>query len=124
MSYKVVVTDEAGCTGEDIVTIYAKKDRPVFVPTGFTPNGDTQNDRLLVHARKDIELNVLYYRIFDRWGELLFEANDFQPNDPAFGWDGTFRGEELNGGVYIWHVGVEYIDGLQEDFKGSTTLIK
>ena len=124
VSYKVIVTDEAGCTGEDIITIYAKKDRPVFVPTGFTPNGDSQNDRLMVHARKDIDLNVLYYRVFDRWGELLFEVNDFQPNDPAFGWDGTFRGEDLNGGVYIWHVGVEYIDGLQEDFKGSTTLIR
>jgi gliding motility-associated-like protein len=123
-SFSVIVTDETGCTGEDIVTLYAKKNRPVLVPTGFSPNGDNQNDLLLVHAREDIALDVLYYRIFDRWGELLFEVNDFQPNDPAFGWDGTFRGEPLNSGVYLWHVGVKYIDGLEEDFKGHTTLIR
>lgn len=124
VSFKVIVTDETGCEGEDIVTIYAKKNRPILVPTGFSPNGDNQNDVLMVHARNDIEMNITSYRIFDRWGEQVFEATDFQPNDPVYGWDGTFRGEAVNAGVFIWHVEVEYIDGLKEEFKGHTTLIR
>lgn len=123
-SVRVVVTDETGCTGEDIVNVYATKNRPILVPTGFSPNDDSQNDRLIVHARDNIELNIVYYRIFDRWGEILYEATDFQPNDPTFGWDGTFRGELLNSGTFIWAVGVEYRDGLQEEFRGHTNLIR
>jgi gliding motility-associated-like protein len=124
VSYRVIVTDETGCTGEDLVTIYAKKNRPVLVPTGFTPNGDGNNDLLMVLARSDIRLTIEHFRIFDRWGELVFEARDFQPNDPAFGWDGLFRGEELNDGVFIWDIQVEYVDGLKETFQGHTTLIR
>lgn len=124
VSFKLAVTDSDGCTGEGIVTLYPKKDRPVFVPTGFTPNGDGSNDRLLVHARDGLEATVLYFRVFDRWGELLFESGGFEPNDETMGWDGAFRGQPVQGGVYIWHVGVEFTDGAREEFTGNTTLIK
>ena len=123
-SIKVTVTDENGCSGEDIVTVYPRKERPVFVPSGFSPNGDGNNDRLLVHAREDLEAQVLYFRVFDRWGELLHEANQFEPNDENAGWDGTFRGQPAPGGVYIWHLGVEFADGNREEFSGHATLIR
>ncbi|MCB0555143.1 MAG: choice-of-anchor L domain-containing protein [Phaeodactylibacter sp.] len=121
---RLEVTDEDGCTGEDLVTVYPKKNRPVFVPTGFTPNGDNNNDLLLVHARKGVEMTILYFRVYDRWGELLFEAPDFTPNDPNIGWDGTFRGEPVQAGVYLWHIGVEFSDRTREEFTGQTTLIR
>ena len=124
VSIKVTVSDEKGCTGEDIVTVYPRKERPVFVPTGFTPNDDGNNDRLLVHAKEDIQILVLYFRIYDRWGELLFETNQFEPNDNNYSWDGTFRGQPVQGGVYIWHIGVEFVDGNREEFTGQTTLIR
>lgn len=123
-SIELTVTDSDGCTGKDIVTVYPQKDRPIFVPTGFTPNGDSSNDRLLVHAKEDIEILVLYFRIYDRWGELLFESGEFSPNDEGRGWDGTFRGQPVQGGVYIWHVGVEFVDGNKEEYSGHTTLIR
>lgn len=123
-SLKLVVTDEGGCIGEDIVTVYPQKDRPVFVPTGFTPNEDGNNDRLLVHAREDIQARIRYFRVYDRWGELLFEANEITPNDEQAGWDGTFRGKPVQAGLYIWHLGVEFVDGNREEFSGSTTLIR
>ncbi len=123
-SLKLVVTDADGCTGEDIVTVYPQKDRPVFVPTGFTPNEDGNNDRLLVHAREDIPIRIRYFRVYDRWGELLFEANEITPNDEQAGWDGVFRGQPAQAGLYIWHIGVEFVDGNREEFSGSTTLIR
>jgi len=124
VSYSVIVTDETGCTGEDLVTLYARKNRPVVVPTGFTPNGDGNNDILMVHAREDIKLTVTYFRVFDRWGELVFEVEEFLPNNPAFGWNGLFRDEPLNDGVFVWDIQVEYVDGLKENFKGHTTLVR
>lgn len=124
LSLKLLVTDGDGCTGEDIVTVYPQKDRPVFVPSGFTPNDDGNNDRLLVHAKEDIEMLVLYFRVYDRWGELLYEAREFEPNDKGFGWDGAFRGQPAQAGVYIWHIGLEFVDGVQEEYSGSTTLIR
>jgi gliding motility-associated-like protein len=123
-SIRVIVTDIAGCTGEDIMTLYARKFRPLEVPTGFTPNGDGNNDILNVLAREDIEVDILTFRIFDRWGELVFERNDIQPNQPAEGWDGDYRGAPAQPGVYLWMVEVEYADGLTEVFKGQTTLIR
>ncbi|MCB9274915.1 MAG: choice-of-anchor L domain-containing protein [Lewinellaceae bacterium] len=124
VTVRLVVTDEDGCTGTSLVTVYPKKDRPIFVPTGFTPNGDNHNDLLLVHARSDVEMTISFFRVYDRWGELLFEISDFMPNDPAMGWDGNFREAPAQAGLYIWHVGVEFPDHSREEFTGQTTLIR
>jgi gliding motility-associated-like protein len=121
---RLVVTDERGCQGEGFVNVYARKDRPILVPTGFTPNGDGNNDILLPHAREGVELLILAFRVYDRWGERLFEAIDMLPNEPAHGWDGTFRGQPVQPGVYIWEAVVEYPDRERQSFKGNTTLIR
>lgn len=122
VSYKVVVTDENGCTDEDVLNIYINKERKVFVPTGFTPNGDDTNDMLLVHGPS--ETKVLMFRVFDRWGEMMYETGEFQVNDPTVGWNGMFRGKMASGGAYIWYLEVEYVDGETEVLKGSTNLIR
>lgn len=121
-SFTLRVTDENGCSDEDIITIFAKKSNPVFVPTGFTPNSDGSNDRLLVHGKEGIV--VRHFAIYDRWGELLYEARDFEVNDPNIGWDGAFKGKPMNGGVFIWRLEVEFEDGNLEVFNGGTTLIR
>lgn len=124
MSFQLVVTDEAGCEAEDILTVFVSKNNPVFVPTGFTPNGDGTNDRLLVHSRQGDDIKVLAFRIFDRWGETVFEDGGFVTNSTDRGWDGSFRQQPMNPGVYIWQLQVEYPDGNTAFFKGSTTLIR
>ena len=55
---------------------------------------------------------------------MIFERKDIQPNQPAEGWDGDYRGAPAQPGVYLWVVEVEYADGLTEVFKGQTTLIR
>lgn len=122
VSYKITVIDENGCEDEDIVTIYVSKERKVFVPTGFTPNDDGSNDLLLVHGPSDTK--VLFFRIYDRWGELVYEASEFQVGDSTQGWNGQFRNKEMGSGSYIWYLDVEYADGETETLKGSSTLIR
>lgn len=121
--YTVSGYDSNGCEAEDQIRITVEKPRTVLVPTGFTPNGDQTNDRLIVHGLEGTTVKV--FRIFDRWGELLYERFNFPVNDPAEGWDGTFRGEPLNNGVYIWYLEAIYpFDQVEQRFRGQTTLIR
>lgn len=120
--YQLYGIDENGCEDTDKVHVYVRKDRVVLVPTGFTPNGDGMNDRLAVHGKRGTMVRL--FRVYDRWGELLFQNRDFPVNDPTAGWDGDFRGQEASSGVYIWHLIVEYEDGMEESFQGETTLIR
>lgn len=122
VSYKVTVIDENGCESDDIITVYITKERKVFVPTGFTPNGDGANDLLLIHGPSDTE--VRSFQVFDRWGEKVFEDTGFNVNNRTRGWNGMFRNKEMGTGSYIWYLEVEYSDGEREVLKGSTTLIR
>jgi gliding motility-associated-like protein len=72
----------------------------VDVPTAFTPNGDGINDIIYVDGWGIRKLN--YFRIYNRWGELLFESNDIK-----IGWDGTYKGVPQNMETYVWQVSVE-----------------
>ncbi len=120
--YTVVAEDSRGCSGEATVEVTVNKARQVLVPTAFTPNGDGNNDLLLVHGVPGTE--VLKYKVFDRWGSLLFENGDFMINDPVEGWNGTYRNERLTSGVYIWQVTIRYQDGEEKTVSGSTTLLR
>ena len=99
-----------------------EKPRRVFVPTGFTPNDDLNNDRLLVHGQ--LTAHVLDFRVYDRWGELVFEQKDFALNDVTAGWDGNFRGNPMDPGIYVWVLEVLFMDGAKEVLQGNTTLIR
>lgn len=120
--YELYGMDERGCEATDKVTIVVQKIREVAVPTGFTPNGDGMNDLLRVHGLDGTKVTM--FRIYDRWGELIYDFGGFMVNDANNGWDGTFRGKPMNSGVYIWYLEVEYIDGMTEALHGQTTLIR
>ncbi|MEZ4920669.1 MAG: gliding motility-associated C-terminal domain-containing protein [Saprospiraceae bacterium] len=121
-TFTVYVEDANGCEASDQLTIFVDKPRRIFVPTGFTPNGDFANDKLLVHGQESAR--ILEFQVYDRWGELVYSASDFQPNDTSIGWDGNFRGKPMNPGVYVWVLEAEYLDGTKETFSGNTTLIR
>ncbi len=122
--YTVTVTDDNGCTATEDVEIIVPRERQVFVPGGFTPNGDSVNDVLMVHGKTGTR--VLTFRVYDRWGELMFRADDYDINtaESAFVWNGDFKGKPMNSAVFVWYVEVEYIDGRQESFEGNTTLLR
>lgn len=122
MDVRVRVIDGAGCIADDHLMLVVEKDFVVVVPTGFTPNADGRNDRLLVHGRPDIR--IVRWEIFDRWGEQVFLDTDFLVNDTERGWDGNYRGRPLNGGVFLWQAEVEYPDGRRDTVNGQTTLIR
>lgn len=123
-TYFLQITDANGCKGESRVKISVEKPRGVYVPTAFSPNGDSANDLLLIHGKSLQVRNILIFRIYDRWGELVYQDQNFNVNDTSRGWDGLFRGNACDPGVYVWHLEAEYADGFKEVLSGSVTLVK
>lgn len=122
IDYEVVVTDGDGCTAEDRMRVSVRKIREVAVPTGFTPNGDNRNDVLIVHGRPGTQ--VVNFVVFDRWANVLYEANDFEVNDVSMGWNGMVNDQPANGGVYLYKLVIRYDDDSEEVLSGETTLIR
>ncbi|MDP2176870.1 MAG: gliding motility-associated C-terminal domain-containing protein, partial [Bacteroidota bacterium] len=60
-----------------------------------------------------------YVMLFNRWGEILWESTD-----KFAGWDGTYRGEDAQQDVYIWHVKVTAYDGEEYQYEGTVTLLR
>ncbi len=123
ITYNVTVMDEDGCEASDVVTITVDKTRNVFIPNTFTPNGDGINDVFTIFGGEGVT-NIRTMKVFDRWGELVFENANFEPNDPSNGWDGTFKGKRMNPNVFVYYVEVDFIDGETILYKGDVTLIK
>ncbi|HHM21196.1 MAG TPA: hypothetical protein ENJ20_04140 [Bacteroidetes bacterium] len=119
------VVDGNGCSDEDLLTVFINKERPVFVPNAFSPNDDLINDRLHIFGGKSAVV-VKSFLIFNRWGELVFEFYNFPPAplDYSVGWDGKYRGEYLNPGVFVWYAEIEFTDGSTGVYEGDVTLIR
>jgi gliding motility-associated-like protein len=122
MAIFVKATDSKGCVANSSVNIEIIRSKDVFVPTGFSPNFDGSNDKIIIHGREGTK--VLWFRVFDRWGEQLYENTNFEVNCMMCGWDGTFKGALMPAGVYIWMAEVESINGERNILKGSTTLVR
>ncbi|MFK7936235.1 MAG: gliding motility-associated C-terminal domain-containing protein [Saprospiraceae bacterium] len=121
-TYSVTVVDSiTQCRATDQITVTIDKARDVFIPNAFSPDGDGYNDRFTVFTGNDVE-RVLAFRVYNRYGALVYEMEDFKPNDVETGWDGSFNGESLNSGVYVWMAEVVFIDGWQEMYRGDVTI--
>ena len=122
-SYGVTVTDSNGCTATDRVNIIVEKIRPYFIPGAFSPDGDGVNDQFTVLAGTEV-VNLPVFRIFDRWGHLVYEKRDISPNDPSLGWDGRHNGNLMNSAVFVYYVELEFNDGWVEPVQGEVVLMR
>lgn len=122
-AYSVYVQDENGCLAEDLVTVYVDKTRRVYIPNAFSPNNDGFNDVFMIFSDRDVA-KVRDFKILDRWGELVYEQSDFQPNDPRHGWDGIFRGQMFSPQVFVYFAEIEFVDGEVVIYKGGVHLVR
>lgn len=122
-TYSVTATTIEGCAGTATVTIKLLcETSQVFIPNTFTPNGDGNNDRFYVSGKG---LGIIKrMAVYNRWGEMVYETYDAHPNDPAIGWDGTYRGEILAPDVYIYILDVTCSTGEPFVFKGDISLVR
>ena len=121
--YLVEVISKSGCLVRDTLFVRVADRKGIFVPNAFTPNGDGQNDDVGVFAGPNIE-NIKSYRIYDRWGNNVFGAFDFSPGDANAVWDGNYRDEPLNPGVFVYMVEARDIRGKLKQVVGEIMLLK
>jgi hypothetical protein len=125
ITYEVTATNEYGCTGKDEINIKVFcENTQVYIPNAFTPgvgNG-VKNDVFYVQGKGIMKIKTL--RVFNRWGEIVFERLNILPNDPSIGWDGRVRGVIQGPDVYAYVVEVLCDDGTPFSYKGNVTLLK
>ena len=121
--YEFVATNTNGCKVDSIVIIDVTKPRRANAPSAFTPNGDGVNDYFFIQGGAKVQ-EVTIFRIYDRWGALLYEGQNLEVNVPEQGWDGNYKGKLCNSGSYIWYADVTFKDGLTEQLKGDVLLLK
>jgi len=115
MRYVLTAYTPAGCPSMDTILVKVFKGPAIYVPTAFTPNGDGRNDILHVIP---IGVQLEFFRIYDRWGKLVFNTKD-----PKKGWDGYANGKMLPGN-YAWTVQGRDFNGNIITKTGLLTLIR
>ncbi len=115
--YTIQITTSTGCVTVDTLLVKTVPKVEIYVASAFTPNNDGRNDLLRPVLMGVKELH--YFRIYNRWGQLLFETKTDQK-----GWDGTFGGTPQNTQVVVWEAEALGVDGKIYQRKGTSVLIR
>jgi gliding motility-associated-like protein len=121
IDYVVKVATANGCQASDSIKITLLCGETFYFPTAFTPNGDGLNDKFYILGGG---ATVNFIRIFNRWGKLVFERKNIPVNDISQGWDGTFEGNMLPAGSYIYTAALQCFNGKSFDYRGSVMMIR
>jgi gliding motility-associated-like protein len=123
ITYKATAINEGGCRAEDKVTVNVFcNNGNVFIPNTFSPNNDGSND--LFYPRGKGISGIRNLQIFNRAGLIVFQKANFTVNDPLAGWDGTYNGQPVEAGVFVYRVDVICETGQVFPMKGDITLIR
>jgi len=121
--YAVTASNLYKCSARDTICIKVFcEGSQVFIPNGFTPDGDGINDVLMVRG-SGIK-TVKSFRIFNRWGQVVFERSNISPNDAAQGWDGKVNGVPAPPEVYVYTCEVTCDNDVSYTYKGNVAILK
>jgi gliding motility-associated-like protein len=118
------VQQAGGCSASDSISIAFEDVRRVYLPTAFSPNADGRNDTFRPFISVPNVQSVASLEIFDRWGGLVYEKQDYLPQTSRDGWDGTKNGKPMPLGQYTYVARVVFLDGLVKEYSGSVRLIR
>ena len=132
MTYHVYATNSSGCIRVDTVRVALKitREDELYIPEAFTPNDDGVNDVFYVRSSSPSVLGLDFVRVYDKYNELVFDAQvsdssgPLVPENPVFGWDGTFRGQKVEAGSYRYVVAARFVDDQVSIFSGTLQLIR
>jgi gliding motility-associated-like protein len=118
-AYEILITDLNGCEYFlETKVVVDVDDIGVVLPNIFSPNGDATNDLFEIESSIPFVYDL---SIYDRWGNVVFNIEDAQSNEPKYYWDGRMNGQSVADGVYVFHFSVEALNINQ---SGSITVIK
>jgi hypothetical protein len=121
--YQLLVTDENGCTGTDVVNVKVKIVRPVYYPNIIKSGLEGLNGTFTLTGGKAVR-KIVKLEVYDRWGNKMYAGTDLDINSFDEGWKADFNGKKVNPGVYVWLAVVEFIDDEQLTFAGDVTVVE
>lgn len=123
-TYTAVVSSAVNhCSDTGSVTVTVLDIREVYVPNIFNPHDENgRNGFFTVYGGAEVKV-IVSLKIWSRWGELVFNGENFEPNTASKGWDGTSRNKTVNPGVFTWQASVEFVDGKMQTLTGNVTLL-
>jgi gliding motility-associated-like protein len=123
IKYKVTATNEGKCSAIDDVTVNVLcGEANIFMPNTFSPNKDGAND--VFYPRGKGVFTIKNLKIFNRWGECIFDKSGLSANNPSDGWDGTSKGAQMPSDVYVYVMEVLCTNSVVFPFKGNVTLLR
>ncbi len=130
VKYEVKIsTKNGGCEASDRVLIIVDSEPKIYIPNVFWPDDPSQENGLVMIFADDLREQIKQvntFQIFDRWGDMVHQAVNFKPNDPAYGWNGRINGtgNVLTPAVFVYYAVVELIDGRIILYEGDVTLVR
>ncbi len=119
MIYRLLAFNEAGCVDSAFVAVKIFSSAPdIFVPNAFTPNNDGRNDIFEPVAAGIRHIDL--FQVFNRWGQLMYTSKSTHDR----GWDGTFKGEPMPSGTFVWVLKAMDFTGKPLFKKGTVVLIR
>ena len=100
-------------------TMMALQKPRVYVPSAFVPGSNNDKNKVFIPVGVFISADDYLFQVYNRWGQLLFETND-----TSKGWDGKYKGEDVEQGVYTYYVHFTTSDGQLFEKRGTVTLIR
>jgi gliding motility-associated-like protein len=122
-SYELTVVSQSNCISKAQQQITVRQSSFIYVPNAFSPNGDGQNDRLIVFANPNRVKQIRRFALFNRWGNLVFEKFNFPPNDESSSWDGIINGKSVSNDVFTYFVEVVLFDDQIKLMAGDVNLV-
>ncbi len=126
LEYTLTVVDVNGCSALENIFVELDRNRNIFLPNVFSPNGDGRNDEFRIFGCTGVT-QVTYAQVYDRWGDLVAElSSPFLPDcgSGSIIWDGEVNGEDAPSGVYVYVAEVQFLDGITLTYRGDVTLIR
>ena len=122
--YGVTIKDSAGCTAFDELLLSVIKKRPIYIPNVFSPTDHNGvNDFFTIYGNQSAVV-IKELKIFNRWGDLMFQASNIPLNKDDVGWDGTWRSQRLQPDVFAFFAIIKFIDGEEVIYKGDVTIVR
>lgn len=113
-TYTVLVTDANGCVGSDTMHVHIFPE--IFIPNGFSNNGDGKNDFWVIDNIQQFPNCVV--EVYNRWGELLFISNGYSTP-----WDGKYNGKDLPVGTYYYIIDLHHVN-FPKAYTGPLTIFR
>ena len=126
ITYYLTATALNGCTKSDtvFVAVQVERDSGLYIPEIFTPNDDGINDIFYVRSVNPSVDHLEDFRVLDKHGEIVHYVEKCAAEQVVFGWDGTFKGEKAEMGIYRYQMKVVYKDGVQVPKSGFLMLAR